>query len=99
MREKVMRLATLGMPAGELMPPDFEPTGPREEQWPGFQSKYSAAAPAVNTLLQEKFVKKGIAIILPRSEAASIEGLNVHASGWAPKNNFPSGALQAIRRT
>jgi hypothetical protein len=45
----------------------------------------------VNKLLEEKFVKKGIAVILPRKEAASIEGLNVHASGWAPKNNFPLG--------
>ncbi|KAJ1407435.1 hypothetical protein B484DRAFT_403828 [Ochromonadaceae sp. CCMP2298] len=67
------------------------PTGPSEADWPGLQSKYRAAAPAVNMLLETKFVKKGIVLILPRAATAAIEGLNVHPSGWALKNNFPLG--------
>lgn len=44
MRDKLMRLATMGMPAGELMPPEFAPTGPSEANWPGFQSKYRGSS-------------------------------------------------------
>ncbi|KAJ1397005.1 hypothetical protein B484DRAFT_472186, partial [Ochromonadaceae sp. CCMP2298] len=84
---KVMALAEQGIRVRELLPADFEPSGPARDLWPRQRPKFLKAAPAVEQLLQKNFVDKGLAIVVDAERAQAIKGLSVHPSGWAPKAN------------
>jgi hypothetical protein len=83
--DRVMRVAQHGIVVSDLLPPDFEPSGPQRDKWPPQRSKFIRAAPAVEKLLQENFLDKGLAVVLDSRRAQTIKGLSVHPSGWAPK--------------
>jgi hypothetical protein len=89
--ERVMRVAEGGIVVGDLLPADFETCGPEREKWPALRPKFLKAAPAVETLMQTKFVDKGLAILLDTTRAQLVKGLSVHASGWAVKAKKPLG--------
>ncbi|KAJ1393592.1 hypothetical protein B484DRAFT_277253, partial [Ochromonadaceae sp. CCMP2298] len=89
--DKVMALALDGIRVRELLPDDFEPSGPERSKWPQQRPKFLRAAPAVERLLQVNFVDKGLAIVLDADRAQHVKGLSMHASGWAPKPKKPLG--------
>jgi hypothetical protein len=89
--ERVMRIAEGGIVVSDLLPPDFETCGPEREKWPALRPKFIKAAAAVETLMQTKFVDKGLAILIDTTRAQLVKGLSVHASGWAVKAKKPLG--------
>ncbi|KAJ1417340.1 hypothetical protein B484DRAFT_400865, partial [Ochromonadaceae sp. CCMP2298] len=88
---KVMALAEGGIRVRELLPHAFIPAGPEREKWARQRPKFLKASAAVEVLLQENFVDKGLAIVLDAERAQKIKGLSVHPSGWAPKAKKPLG--------
>jgi hypothetical protein len=83
--ERVLLIARDGIVVSDLLPPEFEPSGPHRDRWPLQRSKFIKAAPAVEQLIQKNFLDKKLALVLDSGRAQSISGLSVHPSGWAPK--------------
>ncbi|KAJ1397366.1 hypothetical protein B484DRAFT_407017 [Ochromonadaceae sp. CCMP2298] len=83
--DRVLLIARDGIVVSDLLPPDFEPSGPQRDKWPPQRSKFIKASAAVEQLLQKNFLDKKLALVLDSGRAQSIIGLSVHPSGWAPK--------------
>ncbi|KAJ1437277.1 hypothetical protein B484DRAFT_428363 [Ochromonadaceae sp. CCMP2298] len=83
--DRVLLIARDGIVVSDLLPPDFEPSGPQRDKWPPQRSKFIKASAAVEQLLQKNFLDKELALVLDSGRAQSITGLSVHRSGWAPK--------------
>jgi hypothetical protein len=81
---KLMRFAEVGVEVSALLPPDFEPTGNDQENWPRLRPGYVEAHHVVNSALASSFHTSGVGIVLPLIALRPVpQACHVSTSNWA----------------